>query len=99
MPQRSMHLRSLSVKEGQKVAPGEVIGLGIGAGNIFKAPDAGPPHVHSEFRHNGRPVEPYSGLELPFNPTADIKERERAAQKAKPVIKKPKTDSSPPANE
>lgn len=98
--QRSMHLKHLDVKARQKIEPGTVIGTGEGAGSIFLDPKTKkpvePPHVHSEFRRNGRPVEPYSGLELTFNPKADLAESKRhldraqeEASKSAPTLTKP----------
>ncbi|MBI5692389.1 MAG: M23 family metallopeptidase [Verrucomicrobia bacterium] len=81
--QRTMHMKELNVKVGDTVKPGDIIGRGMGAGDIFNAKDATPEHIHSEFRRDGRPVEPYSGRELDFNGTADVSERERAAERAK----------------
>jgi hypothetical protein len=86
--QRSMHMQTLDVKLGDKVQPGQTIGKGMGKGDIFKDKTAGPAHVHSEFRRDGRPVEPYSGKELDFNGKADIAERKSDLNKAQKEVAK-----------
>jgi len=78
-----MHLDKVNVKVGDTVKNGDKVGEGQGKGEIFKEKNASEPHIHTEIRHNGRPVEPYSGRELAPNPSADVKERERAADRAR----------------
>ena len=83
-----MHLEKLNVKWGDTVKPGAIIGEGQGAGSIFAGKPKNEAHVHSEFRRNGRPVDPSSGQELEFNAVADVKERISALEKAKKAAAK-----------
>lgn len=71
--QKTMHMTEIRVSKGDLIEPGTVIGEGQGAGTIFAAPHAGPPHVHTELLRDGRPVNPANGAELPFNAAAELR--------------------------